>query len=56
MAGVSVSTEETLGKSVDKDKIERIFRRRKTQAFDRYLRAADDYIENAVVSFPKRSE
>ena len=54
MAGVSVSTEETLGKSVDKDKIERIFRRRKTQAFDRYLRAADDYIENAVVSFPKR--
>ena len=36
--------------------IERTVRRRQTQAFDRYLRAADDYIENAVVSFPKRSE
>ena len=36
--------------------IERTVRRRQTQAFDRHLRAADDYIENAVVSFPKRSE
>jgi hypothetical protein len=36
--------------------VERTVRRRQTQAFDRYLRAADDYIENAVVSFPKRSE
>ena len=36
--------------------VERTVRRRQTQAFDRYLRAAEDYIENAVVSFPKRSE
>lgn len=36
--------------------VERTVRRRQTQAFDRYLRAAKDYIENAVVSFPKRSE
>ena len=35
--------------------IERTVRRRQTQAFDRHLRAAQDYIDNAVTTFPKRT-
>jgi hypothetical protein len=63
MAGISVNTivdgETVQGlKRLDLPyaDVERTVRRRQTQAFDRYLRAAQDYIENAVVSFPKRSE
>lgn len=34
--------------------VERTVRRRQTQAFDRHLSAAQDYIENAVRTFPLR--
>jgi hypothetical protein len=36
--------------------VERTVRRRQTQAFERHLMAAQDYIEHAITSFPMRSK